>query len=256
MSGNRGGGTFLENTTNGDLQVLEVSFDLGEFRLEANFRIASGERAALIGRSGSGKTTLLRVLAGLERLPPRSGRILLGGDDITERPTRFREIGFVFQDAALFPALSVLENAIFGLRVRGAARKEAEALGLEWIERVGLKKLARAPVQRLSGGERSRVAFIRALIWKPRLLLLDEPFSALDAELRTVLRSELVELHRLWPVPMVLVSHDREDFRAVANVALELRQSADSGIRRVERVAGWDPGPEPHLTIDESNGDS
>lgn len=256
------GGDLLANNPRGDLQVSEIRLDLGEFRLEADFRVASGERAALIGRSGSGKTTLLRVLAGLESLPPGSGRIYLGGEEITRLPVRARGIGLVFQDAALFPALNVLENAVFGLKVRGEAKKRAEALGLEWLERVGMKALARVPIHRLSGGERSRVAFVRALIWRPRLVLLDEPFSALDAELRTALRSELVELHRLWPAPLVLVSHDREDLQAVANVTLELRQAAGSAVRRVERMEKMervesgtlDRGS--HLPIDERSGDS
>ena len=128
----------------------------------------------------------------------------------------------------MFPSLSVVENAFFGLRMRGVPKDQCEAEALIWLERVGLKSLATASVDTLSGGERQRVAFVRALIWKPRLMLLDEPFSALDTALRATLRHELVELHKLWPVPLLFVTHDQADFEAVATLQLKFEE-ADSG---------------------------
>jgi putative spermidine/putrescine transport system ATP-binding protein len=222
-----------------NLKVSKIRKNLGEFILEADFEIAAGERAALIGRSGSGKTTLLRLIAGLEGLDPQGGQIFLGSRDISQTPIESRNVGMIFQDSALFPSLSVLGNVIFGLKTHGVSREEAETLGLQWLEKVDLKSKAQSSVSKLSGGEAQRVAFVRALIWKPQLLLLDEPFSALDSELREVLRSELLELHRLWPVPLLLVSHDSQDFDRIAQVKLELRekpgQNQNGSVRSVLR---------------------
>ena len=141
----------------------------------------------------------------------------------------------IFQDAGMFPALDVLGNATFGLRMRGMAKAEREGEGLRWLERVGLASLARSPVDKLSGGERQRVAFVRAVIWKPRLLLLDEPFSALDAGLRDALRSELLELHRLCPAPLLLVSHDERDAAALATQTLTLELRDGGATREVKQ---------------------
>lgn len=221
--------------THENLKLSKVRKDVGEFVLEADFELAAGERAVLVGKSGSGKTTLLRIIAGLESLDAGGGQVFLGSKEITHLPVENRDVGMVFQDSALFPSLSVLGNAMFGLKTHGVSSSEAEARGLEWLERVDLKKLAHVSVSRLSGGEAQRVAFVRALIWKPKLLLLDEPFSALDSELRDVLRSELLELHRLWPVPLLLVSHDSKDSESIATVKLELRQNQNGTVRSVFR---------------------
>ncbi|MCM2278730.1 MAG: ATP-binding cassette domain-containing protein [Oligoflexia bacterium] len=218
-----------------ELRVEALAKRIGTFTLQADFMLGPGERAALVGRSGSGKTTLLRLLAGLEA--PDLGRIRLGKREITMLPPQKREIGMVFQDQALFPGLDVLENVTFGLRMKGVSRKEREALALPWLEKVGLLDRARFPVERLSGGEGQRVAFVRAILWRPKLLLLDEPFSALDAELRGVLRRELVELHQLWPVPLLLVTHDVQDLEAIATVRLELHESRGGEIRSVRRLS-------------------
>lgn len=207
-----------------DLRLEGVRKSVGDFVLEAEFRIASGERAGLVGRSGSGKTTLLRVIAGLESLdgPGDRGRIWTGQRELTGLPPQVREVGMVFQDQALFPSMSVMENAAFGLRMRGFSKASREAEVLPWLQKVGLAGKAGSPIGWLSGGEAQRVAFVRALVFKPRVILLDEPFSALDAELRSVLRTELLELHRLWPVPMILVSHDPEDLKAIATTRLRV----------------------------------
>lgn len=214
-----------------DLKLVSLRKKVGDFVLEADFTVKGGERAALVGRSGIGKTTLLRLIVGLET--PEQGQIFLGTSEITPMPARERQIGMIFQESSLFPELSVLENAEFGLKVRGRPRDERRAQVLEWLDRVGMKKDADREVTHLSGGEIQRVAFVRALIWKPRALLLDEPFSALDQGLRHVLRQNLMDLHRLWPVPIVLVSHNLEDVEFFSTRRLEFSENPLSGVRRV-----------------------
>ena len=150
------------------------------------------------------------------------GSIRLGSEDLARVPVQKRRIGYVFQDQALFPALNVLENVVFGLRTAGISKDAREPLAFEWLDRVGLKNRAKASVSTLSGGEAQRVAFARALITRPRLLLLDEPFASLDPENRKNLRQELRRLHEGWPVPLVLVSHDPADLEDLATVRLEL----------------------------------
>jgi ABC-type Fe3+/spermidine/putrescine transport system ATPase subunit len=220
-----------------ELKVENVVKRIGGFTLRADFRVAPGERAAVAGPSGSGKTTLLRLLAGLD--PVDSGRIRLGDEDITRLPPERRGIGMVFQEQTLFPSMTVLENAAFGLRMAGVGRAAREAETRPWLERVGLGARAGESVTVLSGGERQRVAFVRALVWKPKLLLLDEPFSALDAALRERLQGELVELHRLWPVPLLLVSHDAAD-AAVATSRISCEIGEGGAVRVFSR-----PGSAP-----------
>jgi ABC-type sulfate/molybdate transport systems ATPase subunit len=216
-----------------ELRLENLRKRIEDFVLTADFSLKEGERTALIGKSGIGKTTLLRLIAGLETLD--SGRVFLGDQDVTDWIPQKRRIGFVFQEAALFPSLDVLGNAIFGLLQHGCSRTEAEKQGLEWLEKVGLSQRAHSSISHLSGGEAQRVAFVRALIWKPQLILLDEPFSALDAELRQELRLQLLRLHEQWPVPMLLVSHDAQDLEQIANVRLELRAVAGGPERAVIR---------------------
>ncbi len=205
---------------NGLVKLIRGPVPGAGLELRADFAVAGGERAALLGSSGSGKTTLLRLLAGLDRAD--SGRILLDGREITALAPEKRDIGVIFQEQALFPALDVLDNVTFGLRMRGVQAGEREAQGMEWLERVGLASKARSNVNVLSGGERQRVAFARAVSWKPRALLLDEPFSALDPSLRSALRQELLRLHSLWPVPLLLVTHDEADVAELATRRLRI----------------------------------
>ena len=180
-----------------------------------DFHIDDGELVALLGPSGSGKTTLLRVIAGIEG--PEQGRILYDGIDVTDRPIQQRGVGFVFQDYALFDHMTVGDNIAFGLSVRKAPRTQIAARVRDLLARVQLQGLdARYPRQ-LSGGQRQRVALARALAPDPRLLLLDEPFGALDARVRAELRGWLRKLHDELRLTSIFVTHDQEEALEVAD---------------------------------------
>jgi putative spermidine/putrescine transport system ATP-binding protein len=176
---------------------------------DVDLAVAQGEFVTILGPSGSGKTTLLSLIAGLNR--PTAGRIFIGGRDVTDATAQERNIGLVFQSYALFPHMTVMENVLFPLGVRrisgGAARRQAlEALKLVRLE--GLE--ARRPSQ-LSGGQQQRVALARAIVFKPDILLLDEPLGALDRKLREELQVELKQLQRTLGVTTLLVTHDQEE---------------------------------------------
>ena len=179
-----------------------------------DFAVGAGETVAILGPSGSGKSTLLKMIAGLE--PLDAGRVFFAGVDITQMPPEKRHFALMFQDFALFPHLDVAGNVAFGLIEQRLPRRVAQARALEMLTRFGLAAHARQKVWKLSGGEQQRVALARALITEPRLLLLDEPFSALDAELRAKLRDEFRQ--RLTAVAMttLLVTHDEAEARALA----------------------------------------
>ena len=182
---------------------------------DIDLEIPEGEFFALLGPSGCGKTTLLRMLAGLEM--PTSGRILIDGKDMTGVPPNKRPVNMVFQSYAVFPHMSVADNVGYGLKVEGVsglerARRVEEALKLVQLEDFG----ARQPHQ-LSGGQRQRVALARALAKRPRVLLLDEPLSALDAKLRDQMRSELAVLQDQIGVTFVFVTHDQDEALAMAD---------------------------------------
>jgi sulfate transport system ATP-binding protein len=176
--------------------------------------VPDGSLTALLGPSGSGKSTLLRVIAGLEA--PDAGRVLIAGEDVTRRPARTRGVGFVFQHYAAFKHMTVADNVAFGLTVRkhpkpGKNRRVAELLDL-----VGLAHLGRRYPSQLSGGQRQRMALARALAVEPRVLLLDEPFGALDARVREELRAWLRRLHDEVHVTTIFVTHDQEEAMEIA----------------------------------------
>jgi ABC-type Fe3+/spermidine/putrescine transport system ATPase subunit len=183
--------------------------------------VAAGETVALLGASGSGKSTLLKIVAGLDQ--PESGSVWFDGVDITRLPPEQRGFALMFQDFALFPHLNVVDNVAFGLVEQGvrkaAAREQAHAM----LQRFGLGDRGGERVWTLSGGEQQRVALARALITQPRALLLDEPFSALDATLREQLRSEFRDRITEAGMTAILVTHDEQEARAMAQRAWGLQ---------------------------------
>jgi sulfate transport system ATP-binding protein len=203
------------------IEVRNLHKSFGNFVALDNvsLEVPGGELVALLGPSGSGKTTLLRIIAGLE--PADRGVIRFEGEDTTEQPVRERQVGFVFQHYALFRHMSVFENIAFGLRVRPRAVRPSEAeirdtvMGL--LRLVQLEALGKRRPSELSGGQRQRVALARALAVKPKLLLLDEPFGALDAKVRKELRRWLRRLHEEVHVTSVFVTHDQEEALEVAD---------------------------------------
>jgi ABC-type Fe3+/spermidine/putrescine transport system ATPase subunit len=185
-----------------------------------SLRVAPGETVAILGPSGSGKSTLLKIVAGLE--PLDAGRVLFDGQDITTLAPERRRFALMFQDFALFPHLDVQDNVAFGLVEQRCTKPAARAQACAMLERFGLQAFARARVTRLSGGEQQRVALARALITQPRVLLLDEPFSALDAELRLQLREEFRQRITEFNIATVLVTHDEVEARAMGTSGFRL----------------------------------
>ena len=211
-----------------DIRVVDVRKDFDRYPAlrGVSLDIRSGELIALLGPSGSGKTTLLRLIAGLEH--PTSGMVFFGDEDASRKSVQERNVGFVFQSYALFKHLTVADNIAFGLKVRprdkrparAAIRKRASEL-LDLVQLSGLEK--RFPAQ-LSGGQRQRVALARALAIEPRVLLLDEPFGALDAKVRRELRQWLRELHDKTGHTTVFVTHDQEEALELADRVVVMSQ--------------------------------
>lgn len=202
------------------IQVQELSKHFGSLKAvdKVSFNIETGSLVALLGPSGSGKSTLLRMIAGLEE--PDHGKILITGEEATSRTARERNIGFVFQHYALFKHMTVAENIGYGLKVRGVPKEERLARVDELIKLVSLDGLhLRFPTQ-LSGGQRQRVALARALAPHPKVLLLDEPFGALDAKVREELREWIVRLHEETHVTTIFVTHDQHEALEIASKIL------------------------------------
>lgn len=190
-----------------------------------SLEVAAGDAVVILGPSGCGKTTLLRLIAGLET--PDNGEIWLAGAQAagagrSMMPTHVRGIGFVFQDLALWPHLTVQRNLDFVLESVKMLRADRAARAQEVLRLVRIEQLSRRYPHELSGGEQQRVALARALVGQPRVLLLDEPFSSLDPELRAALRSELARLQRTLHVTTVYVTHDQEDASALADSIIEM----------------------------------
>jgi ABC-type Fe3+/spermidine/putrescine transport system ATPase subunit len=186
-----------------------------------NLQVARGQTVALLGASGSGKSTLLKIIAGLEL--PDSGSVWLDGQDISDWPPERRRLALMFQDYVLFPHLNVQDNVAFGLVEQGVPRTQTRERANDLLQRFGLMGRGSDPVANLSGGEQQRVALARALITEPRALLLDEPFSALDAEMRDSLRAEFAQRIAEHGMRAVLVTHDEAEARTMANAAWRLQ---------------------------------
>ena len=194
---------------------LEKSFGANRVVKDFNLSVEKGEFISLLGPSGCGKTTVLRMIAGFEA--PSSGSIAIDGKDVLHLKTSRRNVGMMFQAYALFPNLTVAENVGFGLKVAGMARAPREARVAEMLALIGLPDLGgRYPFQ-LSGGQQQRVALARALAPKPRVLLLDEPLSALDAKVRVSLRNEIRAIQRDLGITTIFVTHDQEEALSISD---------------------------------------
>ncbi|MEN9606578.1 MAG: hypothetical protein RL605_406 [Actinomycetota bacterium] len=193
------------------IKLSKLTKNFGEFIAVNNLdlEIAEGEFFSMLGPSGSGKTTVLRMIAGFEL--PTSGQVFLGEEDVTNNAPFDRNVNTVFQDYALFPHMSVVENVAYGLRVRGIGKAERTAEAMAALDTVRLGHLAQRKPNELSGGQRQRVALARAIVVKPKVLLLDEPLGALDLKLREQMQIELKALQRELGITFIFVTHDQEE---------------------------------------------
>lgn len=216
------------------IEVAGITKRFGEYAAldDVDLRVNSGELVALLGPSGSGKTTLLRVIAGMET--PDAGSVIFDGEDATARHVRERRVGFVFQHYALFRHMTVFENVAFGLRVKPRRirppRDEIKRRVLDLLRLVQLEGFAKRYPSQLSGGQRQRIALARALAVEPKVLLLDEPFGALDAKVRQELRRWLRRLHEEIHVTSVFVTHDQDEALEVADRVVVMNRG------RIEQV--------------------
>lgn len=199
------------------LSIESVSKSFGEHKalLDVSLAVEAGQFVSLLGPSGCGKTTLLRMIAGF--LQADSGVIRIDGEDITRLPPHQRPLNMVFQNYALFPHMSALDNIAYGPRRKGVGTGEARRLAKESLELVGLADMGSRFPRQMSGGQQQRVALARAIINRPKLLLLDEPLSALDLQLRKRMQIELKELQKKIGVAFVLVTHDQEEAMAMSD---------------------------------------
>src|SRR3954463_11915822 len=199
------------------IELRQVSKEFGNVTAadRVTFSIAEGELMALLGPSGGGKTTVLRMIAGLEM--PSGGDILINGQRVNDLSVQQRNIGFVFQSYALFKTMSVFKNIAYGLKIKKWKKADIEARVTELLALLDLKGFEKRYPHQLSGGQRQRVAIARALAPKPDVLLLDEPFSAVDAKIRQELRQWLVHLHHDLKLTTLFVTHDQEEAMEVSD---------------------------------------
>lgn len=222
------------------IEIANVTKTFDSFKAlnEVDLSIDTGELVALLGPSGSGKTTLLRIIAGLETAD--RGSIIFDGEDNTAKSAQDRRVGFVFQHYALFKHMTVFENIAFGLRVRPARLRPGKQVIKEKVHEllslVKMEGLAQRYPAQLSGGQRQRIALARALAVEPKVLLLDEPFGALDAKVRNELRRWLRKLHNEYPITSVFVTHDQEEALDVADRIVILHEGRIEQIGTPEEV--------------------
>jgi ABC-type Fe3+/spermidine/putrescine transport system ATPase subunit len=208
-----------------NLTLNNVDLTLGEFHLNCSLDLPSGKLITLLGPSGCGKTSLLKSIAGL--YPLDQGTVLLGDRNITEMDPRFRRVGMVFQDYALFPHMNVEKNICYGMNLKG---EDARRRSNELLELVELSGFGRRTIEELSGGEKQRVALARALATEPDLLLLDEPLSALDARLRKILRRQIREIQIKTGITTLYVTHDQEEAMALSDLVVLMNEGQVSQI--------------------------
>jgi len=224
------------------VEVKNVTKKFGGFTAlnDVSLKVESGELVALLGPSGSGKTTLLRIIAGLEFPDPGDAHVLYYGEDVTMIPASQRKAGFAFQHYALFRHMSVFENIAFGLRVRPRQTRPAESEIRARVDKllklIQLEPMAKRFPAQLSGGQRQRVALARALAVEPKVLLLDEPFGALDAKVRKELRRWLRQLHEEIHITTLFVTHDQEEALEVSDRVAILRDGRVEQIGKPEEI--------------------
>ncbi|MGC6769391.1 ABC transporter ATP-binding protein [Enterococcus sp. LJL128] len=199
------------------LSIRNLTLFFGEKQILAvdEMTIEQGELVTLLGPSGCGKSTLLRCITGLEQ--PKTGTIHLDGEELQTKPTKDRNIGFVFQNYALFPTMSVFENVAFGLRVKKLSKEEIDERVFKILDLVDMTEFAEKNVQLLSGGQKQRVALARSLVTEPKVLLLDEPLSALDARIRKQLQQDLRRIQQELQITMIFVTHDQEEAMRISD---------------------------------------
>ena len=217
-----------------EMRHINKTFDGFQASDDVNFGIERGQLAALLGPSGSGKTTILRMIAGLDK--PDSGDILIDETRVNDLPGSKRGIGFVFQNYALFRYMTVEENIAFGLKVQKKSRQEITYRVEELLELISMKDLGRRFPHQLSGGQRQRVAFARALAPSPQLLLLDEPFAAIDAKVRRELRTWLKDMIDRVKITSIFVTQDQEEAMEVAGTIILTNQGRIEQIGTPEEI--------------------
>jgi putative spermidine/putrescine transport system ATP-binding protein len=216
------------------LDKLTLAYGKTTVVKDLDLQIHEGELLALLGPSGCGKTTTMRSIAGL--MPVKSGHILLDGKEITRTPANKREIGLVFQSYALFPHLTVSENVAFGLKLKGLSGNALEAKVGAALKSVGLSQFASRKTPELSGGQQQRVALARSMVMEPKVLMLDEPLSNLDARLRLEMRTELQRVQKESGVTMIFVTHDQVEALALADRIVVMRNGAIEQIGTPEDI--------------------
>jgi putative spermidine/putrescine transport system ATP-binding protein len=217
-----------------DLQNVSKSFSGVLAVKDFNLDIEKGSLVSFLGPSGCGKTTTLRMIAGFEQLD--TGTIRLDGNDITSMPPNRRDIGMVFQAYALFPNMTVRENIAFGLQMRKTSKKEIDSRVDSVLEMVRLQETAKRFPHQLSGGQQQRIALARALAVQPRVLLLDEPLSALDAEVRVVLRGEIRRIQSELAITTVYVTHDQEEALSISDKVVVMNKGAIEQVGTPEEI--------------------
>jgi len=198
-----------------EIKELSKTFDTQEAVKSVSFGVGSGEFLSILGPSGCGKTTLLRMIVGL--IKPTSGTILKDGVDITDRDPSDRQMGFVFQNYALFGNMTVLQNVEYALKIKKETRATARETALDLVEKMGLTEFLNKKPDTLSGGQQQRVAIARTLALKPDIILFDEPMSALDVATRLSLRKELKHIQKEYGTTMIYITHDQEEAFAMSD---------------------------------------
>ena len=239
MTGSMAQATTAPGRTDSLLSIREVVKRFGSRPVLRNIslEVASGEFLTILGESGSGKTTLLRLIAGFEQLD--GGEIWIGGERLDQIPPHRRPVNTVFQSYALFPHLNVSDNIAYGLRAKNIAKAEIPGRVAQALDMVKMSEFAKSPPARLSGGQQQRVALARALVNRPSVLLLDEPLSALDANLRRQMQTELKALQREVGITFIFVTHDQEEAMALSDRIALLRSGFLEQIAEPREIYGW-----------------